>query len=326
MRHLILTFTTLLVLGVPSVLWACNYAPCGSPIDSVPTAKKSLPANGGFLLHSTYTVSDEPLMLVNDQTREVLDYELGSSEANTFRGRAVRTLMPAQELEPGQRYTLHTPNTSCDDEWQEHPVSIPFVATQPAELPDSLGVLSIVEQDTRALTVANSGSCFADIRAGVARVELALSESALPWRNALSFETYVDDNPWFPASSSGQGPPLGQSWKGRARDTIFSVCNGDPRGVEHDALYPGIYSVYIQARLAGTDQVWQSNTVEVDLRCEPLESNEEPTERSESPNLIHKTPEPMIGARDDVACSAASGSSSGLMLMILMALAVRFKR
>jgi hypothetical protein len=171
-------------------------------------------------------------------------------------------------LEPGASYRVEG-TSFC---WMGPTQPVILRAGPVAALPTSLGNLAASTPTLRKLTVATyAGSCIVDISAAAADISIALASDAKPWENALLYSTLVDGQPWRPTGSLAGFSTLGSSWVGRARDLVYSPCHSMDGGqlLLTTDLPQGRHTVQMVATLPGSSWGARSDTVEVDLECEP---------------------------------------------------------
>jgi hypothetical protein len=120
-------------------------------------------------------------------------------------------------------------------------------------------------------TIATGGRCSASRETARREVSLLLPDLSEEARNSLFYLTLVDGKPWREQSSTCKPPVPGETWKGRARDLLFTLCPELPRR----GLASGTHSIQMLALLPGTDIVIRSEVVSGDFSCAaPAESPE----------------------------------------------------
>jgi len=306
-------------LLAPSSVFACNWTWFGNPADFVPADGATIPVNGGIFVAPYGASSPEAEYRLVDEMGQDVDFDLTRREMYSPNSGTVLAINPSG-LEAGATYVLETTHTrSVQDE--EIPIEITFQTGDRVDLPEELGTLRLLDNSARTITVSNGGSCSWDVEVPVAEIELDLHESAQPWADAFAYETYVDGEPWRPAeSSAGFSFAFGQSWVGRRKDRLFAAC--DEWISEDDVLLPGVHEVQMRAYLPGTDIIWESDFLEVELRSDCGEEPAEEEEPRERPELIDKSPEAPISRPDDDGCSTAgpAGVVPGLLFFVALAL------
>ena len=211
-----------------------------------------------------------------------------------------------EPLVAGTGYVLTDLNVCAGD--QLGPTAA-FTAAPAEPLPTDLGTLTTSDHRITSFEVGtSSGSCSTPIDADQVLVDLGLSATALPWRDALMFETLVDGDSWRPQASINSSTSPGTSWRGRGADRVYTTClANDP------SAFPGTtegpHEVTMRASLPGQATVL-SSSVPVELSCNPL-----PPDECESGLLPH-------GACDDGddhgGCNA--GGATGLLGLALVGL------
>jgi hypothetical protein len=143
--------------------------------------------------------------------------------------------------------------------------SVMFEVEPAAPLPTALGSLLVQPKGVGPLRVAtSSGSCDTEIEADRVGIELVPAADLVPWLSVLYFETEVDGLRWIGWPSAGGVVPPGESWEGRARDLLYTVCASEDLGAS-PGLDPGTHTVTLRARLLGsTTELAASTTLELD--------------------------------------------------------------
>ncbi len=145
--------------------------------------------------------------------------------------------------------------------------------------------------------LANGGSCFDEFQGAV--IDLRMNIPAIDPGN-FNYTTIVDGKIWAPQTSLCTSIPPGESWVGRSIDRLVVVC--DSTLVEEKyRLEPGAHTVTMEARLPGTDIVFTTETITVDLTC---------------PEVIDECP----SATKASGCQSTSGSSGLMPLLALFGL------
>jgi hypothetical protein len=171
-------------------------------------------------------------------------------------------LLLSRTLTPGSTYQIRLQNQCDGAVWHAK-----FVASEPAAFPRDLGTLVAVQPQKGALTLAHrGGSCARPIRTIYVDVAVALSDGALPWSDALRFETWVDGKPWAPRAALSDREPMGGSWLGRGRDRLYASCSKDALFVE-PGLSAGEHSVQLRATLPGLSEALATPVLRVTLSC-----------------------------------------------------------
>ncbi len=107
-----------------------------------------------------------------------------------------------------------------------------------------------------------SSSCSMEVKA--AYVDVAMNLGLDP--DDYFFKTYVDGRQWNTSSDSCTRVPPGESWVGRGTDRIMALCVEDEG---FGGLSTGPHTVRMEAYLPNTEIIHKSNTIDIDLDCEP---------------------------------------------------------
>lgn len=164
----------------------------------------------------------------------------------------------------------------------------------------------------RALTLLeNGGGCFSEFD-GVA-IDLRMN---IPRFDAGSFNytTFVDGRMWAPQIDLCALVRPGESWIGRGVDRVVGVC--DSTFIEQQyRLLPGPHTVSMEARLPGTDIVFTTETITIDLTCPEPTSPEVCT--PDSTQTADAT-----GSTSDTGggCQSTAGSTTLMPLLALFGL------
>ncbi len=239
---------------------ACS-VPC--PRIAISLEDAVVPANAtGATIRGEYGITsmiDERYSLVNLDSGEFVIADVSFQAAQ---GADVTFLYP---LDPDTPYQLSAPE-SCD----ESITSIEFTTAQEAPFPSSLGTLEVSPRQLGELQVSESAGCDMTAEAAYYDLTLHLDDEALPWDEALVYETYVDGEIWEPTSTLGDQIRPGYTWMGRHQDRVFTLCDVD------DSVYQaeeGLRTVEIQARHAGRDEILATESITIDLHCGPIEES-----------------------------------------------------
>jgi len=113
------------------------------------------------------------------------------------------------------------------------------------------------------------GGCFSEFE-GVA-VDVWMNTPGASAAN-LNYTTVVDGKVWEPQTDLCTPVAPGASWVGRGHDRLVAVC--DKTFIEEKyRLLPGPHTVSMEAKLPGTDIVFTTETITVDLTCPAEESS-----------------------------------------------------
>jgi MYXO-CTERM domain-containing protein len=114
--------------------------------------------------------------------------------------------------------------------------------------------------------MVRDGSCGTSRESVYLDVDFAAPSGLADWpRELLLYTTYVDDERWSHFTSFCATVEPGASWTSRSGNRLLAAC--DSSEVESGELSEGLHRVRMQAQLPGTDLVFSTQTLEVDLRC-----------------------------------------------------------
>jgi len=271
------------VLGVPTWALACQTV-CGDAT-KISAGETGMPANTpSLLLELDFACSqDAPFTLK----------EVGGSDVPfTMEGccqltpdapfQANTTYVVSRDLEPG--------------EGALRPMKETFTTGNVEPFPESMGDLSVVEIKWEPVGI-NTDSCWSSVDAVYADVELDLPEQAHTWRGGLIIQTYVNGLPWRGSGSQGATYKPGETWMGYGKDRVYVLCDERHKNTNLQKFQEGSHEIQMVGTIPGTEVRIESNTVTVDLHCNP--------------------PAP---AEEESGCSAAGGVPFALSLLILGAL------
>jgi MYXO-CTERM domain-containing protein len=185
---------------------------------------------------------------------------------------------PAQPLQAGTPYRL-TGASFCNESGQSFdPVVAELSAGASALLPTgaSLGSLVLEPVEIGNLQVATwSGACEAYVTASQLAFAIDLSPEAAPWADLLLYETLVDGQPWAPVDTAGLSgmnyydpPGPGESWTGRGRDVVYTICHTDDDGALA-GVQLGAHTIQLLATLTGHPEInLASDEVGIELSCD----------------------------------------------------------
>jgi hypothetical protein len=113
----------------------------------------------------------------------------------------------------------------------------------------------------------------------------------------LLYTTYVDDERWSHFTSFCATTEPGASWTSRSGNRLLAAC--DSSELESGELSEGLHRVRMQAQLPGTDLVFSTQTLEVELRCSGT-------------SLVAAAGEPVVGTSGDAVAKNASADGCSL--------------
>ena len=261
-----------------------------------------VPANAtGAAVRGEYGMTD---MMDERYSLHNLDTgEWGVADAY-FRGSFGAEIVFFYPLQPNTSYGVGAPDP-CTGEV----VGIEFSTVEEAPFPSTLGALEVSPRQLGEIQVSEPSSCEMTAQAAYVDITLDLDEEAIPWDQALVYETYVDGEPWRPLASQGQRIIPGHTWIGRGEDRIFTLCDD-----VDDSVYQaeeGLRTVEIVARHPGRTDELATESVTIDLHCGPIVESE-----SDEP-----------GSSDSGGCSTANtGAVPSAILALLVPLLIFGRR
>lgn len=271
-RAAALVVTAAAVMCQPRISAACSPPRCG-PGYFVPATSSTVPANIPALSwrsQSTYenTGPRDPSLVKLTTTAD-------PTTPLPFTATLVRStpfysdwqLLLGQPLVEGTSYTA-TDSNVCPSPFHPSPVST-FSVGPASPLPTQLGALTVAPSEVGVLDLGTgSGRCEWPVDATSAKIQLELSADALPWRDALHFETLVDGLPWINGDLGALYPAPGSNGQGRGIDLLFRWCYTDDLGVV-SGLGPGVHSVAMRATLPGTNVLLVTPPISISFECPP---------------------------------------------------------
>jgi hypothetical protein len=234
------------------------------PARLVPEDSASVPAN---LPHLTWrpsmgaggTSTPSSLLLTRDDAPGEPVPFTTTADADTY------ALVPDAPLVAGQTYTVTDP-TACNRFGSPEGKTWGFTVTAEAPLPTTLGTLRAGAQERVLTTLAANAACSSDVDVARVAVDIEYAAEALPWKDALYYETYVDGERWWPYGDLLDPNAPGGNWRGRGSDWVTSICRSNGFAVANVA--EGTHTVEIRATLPGTTVALSAGTVEVTLACD----------------------------------------------------------
>jgi uncharacterized protein (TIGR03382 family) len=265
MRPIIfLTAITSLLAATPSDSDACSPSPC-QPGFFTPGNGAIVPANlPAIHWRPTSGFGTSPA----DPSKVILASAAAPSTPLPFTATRLPdgnyALVPEQPLTPGTSYVL-TDQSACGG--TPTGPSVTFQVTGAAPLPRSLGALVETTNLVGRLQVATGGgACSSEVDAHQLGIELQLASEAMAWRDALHFETLVDERVWRPSGSAPAVVPPGASWRGRGVDLLYRVCTTEDDFVS-EGLAAGPHEAAMRATLPGSGTVLWSSSLPVSIEC-----------------------------------------------------------
>ncbi len=234
---------------------------------------------------------------------------------------------PQSWLQRDEQYLIATTNYchSFDETFWDH-WSLQ-TSSSTAAFPVDLGELQI--QTPRAsvretwTNGPSAGYCLEQFDAWEADVSLAFSDSARPWRHALTLKLFVDGSRWSPGFRYGSpSRPLTDG----ASQTVFAVCDAASTARFGTRLSRGWHSIRMEATLPGVPGVLSTATHDVFFSCgiEPPDAGSldaRPAEDTSSDAGVRNQPKPRFEVVPDeqTGCDCQSSdlgdtSPAGLLL------------
>lgn len=250
--------------GVPRPARACSPPQCW-PGFFTPGDGATVPANLPAIYWrpvSSYDAPPDPEMVVlsaasNPQT--ALPFTATQMPNGDY------LIVPDAPLVAGTDYTI-VDQTACGMTPNFGP-HVTFHVVAEAPLPASLGTLAIVDHQEEMFSVGTArGSCSSEVLADQARLELTPSDDALPWKDALHYQTMVDGLAWGSSTSINASYAPGSSWVGIGVDRLYHVCSTDDDTIG-SGLALGTHQAAMTATLPGASFTIDAAAVPVDLEC-----------------------------------------------------------
>jgi len=259
-------------LGVVAGLaLALNAAPVRACSGSVCSPGRFLPRDGATIPQNTpalawqvtraaepegVDVAEPQLLHVTGDSTAVVDYVVEAGPPGWS------WIVPAALVE-GERYRLQM-DGECASE------AVEFDVGPVAELPEALGVTRVGAVRRERVAVAEfTHACFEFLPGVRADVSLGLAPAAEPWAGLWLYETWVDDELWSPAWTSGDEEPYDLP---DDEHIVYAECPaaGD-EGVDdtywHVGLAEGRHVVKMRATLPGHDGYLLASAETTRLEC-----------------------------------------------------------
>ncbi|MFU8805307.1 MAG: hypothetical protein ACNA8W_15955 [Bradymonadaceae bacterium] len=201
---------------------------------------------------------------------------------------------------------------------------VSFETGDEAPFPSALGALVAKPHQTAAISVNTEDGCSDILDTAYVDIALELSDEALPWHEALIYETYVDGQRWQPTAYLGELVIAGQSWQGRGRDRIYTIC--DPRWSRVYQAAEGTRTVEMRAWHPGRTALLATSTITIDLTC-PEDETPVGGDVSETPgdDVGHGAPPDSGESSGGCATSPpeAPASHAAMVLLLLCCIVIR---
>jgi hypothetical protein len=245
----------------PSPAEACSTTPCRAG-ELVPATGSTVPANLAGIEWLGFGGG------AAEVTAARIDGDVETPVSATLEGNVI---VLGEPLVEGARYVVRAA-LACEVGGPTGRETEFTVAGAAAPVMD-LGTLAATEIGVGPVSaITYVGSCSLEVDADRTRVELEHDSSALPWRDALLYETWVDGAYWRPSGSLGGavGPRSG-SWIGRGVDVLYAVCF-ETDLIESEGLAEGTHSVELRARITGQTETFVTASTDVTLDCTGYEA------------------------------------------------------
>ena len=179
-------------------------------------------------------------------------------------------LVLSEPLVAGERCTLRSGIEDCsvDSDASHLQGSASFDVTESSPLPETLGLVSVAGPKLEDVEVAADASCSENALACVLRTSVVLSNAALPWKDALLYETLVDGEPFSTWRHLALPDELGGLYSGRDAGAVYVLVGEVPENVSTlSELQAGEHTLSIRARLPGTELTLTTPEVAINLDC-----------------------------------------------------------
>lgn len=287
-------------VGAPARAFACGGPECAEA-EFFP-ARGSVPANlpavlfwpparwkdGAIAGPDSVAAGDVRFVRLDAAGPVDVEFELIESDEPSTRlwagghGAPAYRILPKSELKSGARYAVWskdctgklaadpprepyvTPESSDDDVGGVPVPRAPYAVfdvTTAAELPSALGRPRLFSARQRMVQVPEGSGCFELVEAASVVAELDRSDN--PFYDAIAFSTFVDGKGYRPSTHNNYAPTYGDSWIGHGRDELVAICGA----ATYHLLTQGKHLVRFEGRVAGTDVLLVSESVELNLAC-----------------------------------------------------------
>ena len=304
----------------PSASEACSTTPCRLG-ELVPGSGATVPANLAAIEWLGFSGGTAAVSAAR------VDGDVETPVGATLEGNAI---VLGESLVEGGRYIVRA-ELDCEVGGPGR-VETEFTVAATAPSISDLGTLTSSAIGVGPVTaITYLGSCSLEVDADRTRVELDHGVSALPWRDALIYETWVDGAYWRPSGSLGGaiGPRSG-SWIGRGEDVLYAVCF-ETDLIESEGLPEGEHTVELRARVVGDTTVLATPTATITLDCTSYEAPDGggvgfgvpdvgPVVTADAGVDASTTSESVMG------CSARAGAPIGWAAPVLVTLALLTRR
>jgi hypothetical protein len=223
-----------------------------------------------------------------------------------------------EPLVAGERCMLSSGVTDCSVDgagaYLEGRAEFDVVDSSP--LPEELGLIAVAGPKLDDIEISADTSCSERVSACIVNASVVFSAAALPWKDALLFETIVDGEPFSTSRNLALPDELGGLYHGRTADVVYALGGKIPGNVIAEReLDPGEHTLAIRARLPGSDVILATPPVTINLDCG--RRAQVPLARSEvSAGSNSCTVTPDLGSshrRSHFACNALAGIAALLL-------------
>jgi len=188
----------------------------------------------------------------------------------------------SEPLVAGERCTLQSGIEDCsvDSDAGHLQGSAAFEVTRSSPIPETLGLVAISGPTREDVEVAAETSCSESLPACLFRTSLVFNEAAVPWKDALLYETLIDGKPYSTWRHHALPDELGGLYSGRDAGAVYVLIGEVPDNVSTlNQLAAGEYKLSIQARLPGSAVTLTTPEIAINLDCgratdTPLRPNE----------------------------------------------------
>lgn len=225
---------------------------------------------------------------VDGATPEFLEVEVREPDGSWAKN-GPHLIVPKAPLVPGGTYVLWDATRAClelpslevppagpqfsDGDFGPsfHTGQARIEAAAAAALPGELGELTAGAPMASTIWAPSGSGCSGKLEVEQSELAIDLAASAKPWADALFYRSEVDGEPYNPVGEYHQRAldyDPGTSLAGRAREFLYTDCNGGEGDVFSEGVDEGAHRALIRAVLPGSDLELHTNEVNVALACE----------------------------------------------------------
>lgn len=261
MKQFFVGMIFLATLGTPVLAWACSCA--FTETNAIRTQDGVVPVNLGGVIWERTIARGVPRI-----ERENKDGTWTEVAVTTADFSSSATFVKIDDFRAG-RYRAYTSGIM----FAEFRVAGTFKPPSDKENIVRL-TASPVTRDKQKIAVAVS--CRESIDTAFADIEVTLPPELEKYRDLLWYEPLVPtsgaigDHYHFRHSFCSHALPGKLSWQSASKGQIIAQCVADDKPLNRDgSVRQGIHNVRVRVSLPGTGLSWTSNTVKLDLRCNP---------------------------------------------------------